>query len=297
MRDTFINKIYDIACSDSNVIFLSDDFSAPSLDRFRKNLSKQYINVGIAEQSLINIAAGLAIENKNVFIYMMAPFISRCYEQIKLNLCAMNLPVTIIGVGAGLSYSIAGLTHHALEDLAILNMLPNISIFNPSSNILVKELANFSYQNVSGPLYIRLDRETVNINKPFNTHSGFNVLREGNTLTILTTGFIANVALKLSDKLSESYNISTKVVDIYKFKPLNKNLIFNTTNTPYVVTIEENFNTLGKEIDGMFKDDNRKLNHFFISDFCFRDNSRDGLLEYYGLDVNSILKRITKWIR
>ncbi|HCJ66263.1 MAG TPA: 1-deoxy-D-xylulose-5-phosphate synthase, partial [Elusimicrobia bacterium] len=111
MRDAFFDEVYNIAKSDPNVIFLTADMGAYSLVRFKKELSNQFINVGIAEQNMVSIAAGFALGGKKVFIYSIIPFITlRCYEQIKVDLCCMNLPVTIIGVGVGLTYGSDGPT-------------------------------------------------------------------------------------------------------------------------------------------------------------------------------------------
>src|SRR3990167_11486297 len=100
MRDAFIKELYFRARSDKNIIFLSSEYGAPALDQFRRDLPKQFFNTAISEQNTISVAAGLALGGKKVYVYSIASFITlRCYEQIKIDLCCMNLPVTIIGVG------------------------------------------------------------------------------------------------------------------------------------------------------------------------------------------------------
>ena len=129
MRDALFNRLYEIAKNDKDVVIVSADMGAPALDRFRRDLSNQFINTGIAEQNTILVSAGLTLGNKKVFAYAIAPFITlRCYEQIKIELAAMNIPVTLIGVGAGFSYDDSGPTHHTLEDLSIMRVLPNIIV-------------------------------------------------------------------------------------------------------------------------------------------------------------------------
>ena len=106
IRDAFFDELYDIAEKDRNVVFLTADMSAFSLERFKKDLSHQYINVGVSEQNMISIAAGLALSGKVVFVYAITPFVTmRCYEQIKVDISGMRLPVTIIGAGLGFTYS------------------------------------------------------------------------------------------------------------------------------------------------------------------------------------------------
>ena len=114
IRDAFFDALYDIAREDRQVIFLTADMGARSLERFRKGLPKQYMNVGVAEQNMVSVAAGLALAGKRVFIYAIAPFATqRCYEQIKVDLSGMGLPVTVIGAGPGVAYHSDGPTHHA----------------------------------------------------------------------------------------------------------------------------------------------------------------------------------------
>ncbi|RMF18923.1 MAG: 1-deoxy-D-xylulose-5-phosphate synthase, partial [Deltaproteobacteria bacterium] len=117
MRDAFFNALYGIAESDPDVYIVSADNGAPSIDQFASNLKQQFIQVGIAEQQMIGMAAGLALEGKKVYTYAICPFITaRVYEQIKIDVCAQNLPVTMLGVGAGYAYDIMGPTHHTVED-------------------------------------------------------------------------------------------------------------------------------------------------------------------------------------
>ena len=155
-RDTFFNSLFELAKEDSRIIVITADCGAPSLDQWREELPCQFINVGIAEQQMIALAAGLALEGKRPYCYAIAPFATlRCYEFIKVDICLMNLPVVIVGVGAGLSYSEAGPTHHATEDIAIMRALPNMRILSISDNEGAQAAALCESET---PLYIRLDR-------------------------------------------------------------------------------------------------------------------------------------------
>jgi len=298
MRDVFINELCKIAEYDKQIVLLSDDFGAPSLDKFREKYnSTQFFSIGVAEQNLINIAAGLALEGKNVFVYMISSFISRCYEQIKLNLCAMNLPVTILGIGAGFSYDIDGLTHHSLEDLSILNVLPNITILNISTTEMIPEFVKFSYRNKNGPLYIRMDRKNYSLD-----YSEENSFCDGFTylgcnypsLTIITTGTMVHKALEVSNKLKE-YWVTADVIDIYRIKPINKDLLLDSVASKKILVLEENFNTLGKEISYIFSNKNVNIKYFNIPNFCFENNTRNKLHKSFGIDVDTIVKGILAW--
>ena len=129
MRDVFIDEIYKAALKDKNIYFLTPDMGAPSLDKFREKIPNQFIHCGISEQHMIAMAAGLSLKGKKVFCYAMAPFItSRCYEQIKCSIAAMDQNVNLIGIGVGLGYADAGPTPYTTEDRATMRVDPNIEI-------------------------------------------------------------------------------------------------------------------------------------------------------------------------
>lgn len=156
IRDAFFGELYKIASKDKNVVFLTADMGAFALNKFKGDLPKQFINVGVAEQNLISVAAGLALGGKKVFAYSIAAFITyRCYEQIKVDLCQMGLPVTIIGAGPGLTYGSDGPTHHAIYDIAIMRVLPQMTILTPTSPEKAKKAARIAYDSQT-PMYIRL---------------------------------------------------------------------------------------------------------------------------------------------
>ena len=128
IRDAFFNQLYEIAAQDRNVVLLTADMGAMAIDRFRRELPDQFINVGVAEQNMVSVAAGMALCKKKVFIYAIAPFVTmRCYEQIKVDISGMCLPVTIVGAGPGIAYDFDGPTHHAVQDMAIMRALPNMT--------------------------------------------------------------------------------------------------------------------------------------------------------------------------
>ena len=162
-RDVIIQKIFAKACIDRDIVFLSVDFGAPALDQFREQLPSQFIHVGISEQNAIDLAAGLAMGGKKVFVYGMAPFISmRCLEQIKMSLAQMSLPVVILSVGVGLGYADSGPTHYATEDLGALRSIINLDIYTISNSEQASSVATFVLdQEHKKPIFIRLDREVT----------------------------------------------------------------------------------------------------------------------------------------
>jgi transketolase len=216
MRDAFFNELYEIARQDRQVILLSDDFGAPSLDRFRKDLGRQYIAVGIAEQNMVSLGAGLALGGKVVFMYAIAPFVSlRCYEQIKLDVCCMNLHVTGLAVGAGYAYSSAGPTHHATEDIAIMRALPGMIVLNASDSVMAAAFAGMTYRD-PGPKYVRFDREKLPPlydAKKSDFSTGLASLKTGRDLTIIATGIMVHRAFGVAEALAR-HSIDAGIIDI-----------------------------------------------------------------------------------
>jgi len=130
MRDAFLDRVWRVMAEDESIFFTCADFGSPVLDKIREQFPDRFVNVGIAEQNLINVSAGLAIEGYKVFAYAIAPFITmRCYEQIRVSLALLSvvrpMNVNLIGVGAGYSYVVSGPTHQCYEDITIMRALPN----------------------------------------------------------------------------------------------------------------------------------------------------------------------------
>ena len=148
IRDGYFDTVFELAQKNSDLVFLSADADAHSLVRFRKSFPDRYINVGVAEQNMITVAAGLALAGKRVFVYSLLPFLAmRCYEQIHFNIVGMNLPVSFVGVGTGYSFEFDGPSHHGVMDLALFNLLSGFTILNPSDAATAELCAKLSYGN------------------------------------------------------------------------------------------------------------------------------------------------------
>ncbi len=307
MRDAFLDELYNIAKEDRRVIVITADFGAPSLDKFRRDLPSQFLSVGIAEQNMISLAAGLALAGKLPFCYAIASFITlRCLEQIKVDLCAMNLPVTLVGVGAGYAYDDSGPTHHALEDIAVMRALPDITILNASDSIMAGAFAKLAYET-PGPKYIRLDRTKHQLSWEGDDFSpGFRRLLPGDDLTIIATGYMVKQGIKIAYKLTERVvqeSIGTGVIDLYRIKPFNQELISTlaTNGQRRVVTLEEGFDGgIGSLISEAINDrgENFKLLRIYSPNkYSFQYSGREEIHQTQGLDVSSVVDRIMRWAR
>lgn len=303
-RDVVFGEIYRIATEDDRVMVLTADMGATELDKFKESFKERYINVGIAEQSGMSIAAGLALGGKIVFIYGIIPFITlRCFEQIKVNLCSMKLPVTIIGIGAGFAYSVDGPTHHAIEDIAIMRALPEMTIFNPSDPVSLKHITKIAYAT-PGPKYIRLAKGSYpSIYEAEHDFSlGLAVQRKGDDVTIISTGTLVHKALVVSDELAKR-SVSSSVVDLYRIKPINDRLLLRIIEgSKLVVTLEDHsiIGGIGSVISEVLADNYTSvpLKRIGINDqYSFRYGNTEWLHFLHGLDVNNVTKVICEKLR
>jgi transketolase len=304
MRDAFFDELYEIARENRNVVLLSADMGAPALDKFRKDLASQYFNVGIAEQNMVNLATGLALEGKKVFIYAIMPFTTlRCYELIKVNLSLMNIPVTIVGVGAGFGYDDSGPTHHATEDLAAMRALPNMNIICPADIITTISAARISCE-MKTPNYVRLDREVLPLIYQADTDfsDGLSVLKSGKDVTIVSTGNMVHIALEILDRLKE-FSVAVGVIDLYRVKPVNRELLLvNLRSTAKVVTLEEHLldGGLGSAVLEVMADSGLSVpvRRFGIPDkYLYAYGGRRNIQKLCGLDPGYVSQTVLEWIR
>lgn len=304
-RDAFLNKLYGIAKVDRNIVLVSADMGAPALDKIRRDLASQYVGVGIAEQQAIVLASGLALGGKKVFAYAIAPFITlRCYEQIRINLAGMNIPVTLVGVGAGFSYEDSGPTHHAVEDLSIMRILPNLRVHTITDSVMAAAFAELSCK-AHYPNYVRLDRETLPTlySKDDDFSSGIAVLKEGKELCLVATGNMVHRALDVSDELAK-HSVDVGVLDVYTL-PINDTVFLNTIdNAQKIVTLEEQTlrGGFGSSIIEVLSDNNRfvPIKRFGLdlkTAYCYKYGGRKNIQSLYGLDKQSITNSILDWMK
>lgn len=251
---------------------------------------------------MVSVAAGLALGGKKVFIYAIAPFITqRCYEQIKIDLCCMRLPVTVIGVGAGIAYNSDGPTHHATQDIAVMRALEGITIINPSDPVTSASAASLSYKE-NNPVYIRIDKGKW----PFlydekqDFADGLALLRQGGDILIVSTGLTVHRALKVAEELS-MHSIDAGVLDMYRIKPVNVELLLGVIGqSKQVVTLEEHSvaGGIGSIISEILTDKGAALplKRIGISEkTCSGYGDRDWMHSFYGLDVDGITEQILNW--
>ena len=305
MRDRYFQELYAIFQRDPQAVFITADNGAPTLDQFAREFPDRFFNVGIAEQQLIGMACGMAFEGKKVYAYAIAPFVSlRVYEQVKLDVCAMNLPIVLIGVGAGYAYDIMGPSHHTVEDISIMRALPNLKVYSMADGTSAAELAPVVHQD-RAPQYIRFDRAgipEVYGSRSISIADGMTELRQGRDVMIIATGVMVHTALAVADLLRQTNNLNVGVIDAFRIKPMNASLLRRFIGaTQRVVTLEEHLlaGGLGSAIAELFIDQDIRVPTLRIGQndrFVFDYGGRKAIWEKYGLDVGAVTTRILKWI-
>lgn len=301
MRTGIITEIHELMQKNGDIYFLTGDLGYNTVEDIERDFPQRFINAGVAEQNLIGIASGLALSGKKVYVYSIIPFLTmRCYEQIRNDICHHDLDVTLVGVGAGLAYGILSNTHFALEDIAILRPLPNITIFSPADEIEavagIKYLA--SYQH---PTYIRIGlREEATINdKNYKFHFGkASVIKRGSDISIFTTGSITEEVIKASKLLETTKKIVPTIINIHTIKPIDRDFILKEAKEAEVIfTIEEHgkIGGLGSAVSEIISESSypKRVIKIGVDDVSLKFvGTRSYLRKTLGLDANGIYKKI-----
>jgi len=242
MRIAFVNTLQELAKKNKDIMLLTNDLGFSVFEKYIEELPKQYLNMGVAEQNMTGVAAGMAMEGKTPFVYSIVPFVTmRNFEQIRNDICYQNLNVKIIGVGAGFSYGPYGHTHHGLEDIGILRTLANLTIICPGDPIEA-ELAVKKAIKINGPVYIRLGRAgepIVYSKKPKFTVGKGLIVREGKDITIIATSTMIYSGKEVAKQLNKR-GISVRLISMHTIKPLDKEIVLESTiKTKAVFSLEE----------------------------------------------------------
>lgn len=301
MRNVFVEKLIQLANSDSRIMLLTGDLGFGVFEKFAEKFPKQYLNVGVAEQNMIGIATGLALEGRTVIAYSIGNFPTlRCLEQIRNDASYHEANVKIICVGGGFSYGSLGFSHHATEDLSILRALPGLTVVAPGDLWEAGE-ATEAVIKKPGTCYLRFDKSSAGwTNRPEETFvlGKARQLREGEDLSIIATGGIVGVALKTADKLAEQ-GIHCRVLSMHTLKPLDTEAVVQAAReTGGIITLEEH--TVEGGLGGAVAETCLELDA--VPSFFYRIGLRGGfstlvgdqnyLREKYQMDENFISLKI-----
>lgn len=258
MRSAFASAFCDAAKKNKDIILITGDLGFAVWDNFQKECPQQYLNCGVAEQNMVGIAAGLALSGKIVFVYSIIPFATfRCLEQIRNDICYHNVAVCVVGVGSGYSYGYMGSTHHALEDVAVMRSLANMTVVVPGDPAEAQAAVSCIVRRAR-PCYLRLGKdnekvihvhplvvgETFSLGKAIQvqTPSGGDCNEDSaspSVVAILSCGTMLETAVQVA-KLLRSQKVPCTVWSFHTLKPLDRAAILQAASSvKLLVTIEE----------------------------------------------------------
>lgn len=301
--EVFSETLQNLAKADKDIIVVtSDSRGSGKLVPFAEKFPKQIIEIGIAEQNLVGVAAGIASTGKKVFAVSPACFLTaRSFEQIKNDVAYSDNPVTLIGISAGVSYGPLGSTHHSLHDYAALRAVNNLIIVAPADNYETEQ-AIIHAASLNQPVYIRFGKKNmpdlIEGAADFEFGKG-RVIRQGTDLTLVGTGETVFPALQAAEKLQADYGIQAAVLSMHTIKPLDYDLIsqFAETGKP-IITVEEHsiFGGLGEACAAFLMENNyhNRFKIIGIPDEYTVTGSQTEIFNHYGISEHGIFTAAMK---
>jgi transketolase len=301
MRDRFIERLSQLAERDPRIMLITGDLGFGVLDKFRRRFPRQFINCGVAEQSMAGLATGLALEGHIVYTYSIANFVfMRCLEQIRNDAAFHDCNVKVVCVGGGFSYGPLGISHHATEDLAIMRALSNVTVIAPCDRWEASE-ATEAIARHQGVCYLRLDKSAADdFGSSSDTFSlgRMRTLREGTDITLVATGGIMGDVLQAANELAEQ-GIDCRVLSAHTIKPLDVESVCRAAQeTDGLITVEEHTvdGGLGGAVAEALLEFGRHPIAFYRiglrAGFSSIVGSQRYLRQQYGMDVLSIIEAV-----
>ena len=305
MRNAFISSLTEEARTNSNIVLLMAEVGFSVVEGFEAEFPGRFYNTGIAEQNLVSVAAGMALRGLRPVAYSMACFLpSRAFEQIKVDACYQNLPLVLAGVGTALSYGGMGGTHHAIEDIAIMSALPNLTVLCPADPKETAALLNQALE-LEGPCYIAIGKNNDPVLTPKEAKIKIgkaNWLQEGADITILSTGGILENALK-AVKILEQKGHSVGLASIHTVKPIDTEALAKAFRSSAVFTVDEHtvyggFSAIVSAYAAQNGQSKKLLQTYAIPDrFVSTVGGRDYQLKGYGLDGEALAADMLRRLR
>lgn len=304
MRQTALNTVYDLAKVDSRVVFIGSDLGKNTLENFKAEFPERFFMEGVSEAHIIGMAAGLALEGKIPYFNTITTFISRrAYEQVAIDLCLHNLPVRLLGSGGGFVYAPLGPTHLAIEDIALMRAIPNMTVVAPADAVEMKKLMQVSL-NYPGPIYIRIakggDPLVTREEDKFVFGKAY-LYSQGKDALIITTGICLKLALSAAAEL-KAKKIDATILHCPTIKPLDtKTIMPLLSEIKTIVSIEEGIinGGLGSAIAELIAEGNfhtpKRFKRLGIADaFSKNYGSQEELMKFSGITAEAIVKFIIK---
>lgn len=304
MRKTFIESLIKEARRNPNIFLITPDLGFSFLEPFAEEFPDRFLNVGIAEQNAVGVATGLALSGKIVYVYSIIPFVTmRCFEQVRVDVAYMNTKVRLVGVGAGLSYGPAGATHHAIEDIAVMRALPNMTVCCPGDPLEVKGIVQESV-TYQGPMYIRLAKSGEPQIHPDDTEIQIGksvVVYEGDQFAMLTTSNMLDVGYKVAQDFRRE-GVKCSLISFHTLKPFDHLKVAELIDSEIpIITLEEHniIGGLGSIVAEQIAESGRgvKFKRIAIPDqYSHFVGSQTYIREKFGLSESQIVSTIRSFI-
>jgi transketolase len=300
MRTSFINAILNEVPRREDLFIITGDAGYGVLDNFQREWPGRYLNLGIAEQNTAGFAAGMALGGYRVLVYNIIPFVLyRCYEQIRNDICYQRLPVILAGIGSGVSYAPAGMTHYSVEDLGIARTLPNLEVFSPCDPVEARLSAKAALESTQ-PVYIRLAKRGEPLLHSADAEFDVRlpqIMKEGERVAVLFHGSIGDGVMAAASVLKER-GIHPLIVSIPRVQPIDLDCIHQRLQgIRRVLCVEEHFDdsglgaSLARALAGSRH--NLELNCLGIPPhFLHEIRSPAGMRASFGMSPESIAKRV-----
>lgn len=242
MRTAFIETLFTLAKNDDRIVLITGDLGFRVVTPFMEHLPQQFVNAGVAEQNMTGMAVGMAFSGKIVFTYSIANFPTlRCLEHIRNDICYHNANVKIVAIGGGFAYGAMSITHHAVEDLGVMRMLPNMVIVAPGDPMETRKATRAVYEH-DGPCYLRLGKagEPTVHKTDIDFRLGKAIkLREGKDMTVISTGAMLQTAIRVGEQM-ETMGLSIRILSMHTLKPLDEQAVIDAAcETHAIATLEE----------------------------------------------------------
>jgi transketolase len=303
-QDVFAATLLELAQADRNIVAVtSDSRGSGKLVGFGQALPKQIVEIGIAEQNLVGVAAGLASAGKKAFAVSPACFLTaRALEQIKNDVAYSDNPVRLIGISAGVSYGALGTTHHSLHDFAVLRAINNITIVAPADNFETREAVKLAVK-YNKPLYLRFGKKPMPL-LTGDSSIGFEfgkgrIIKEGKDIAIIATGETVYPALLAAQKLEQESGIRATVVSMHTIKPLDAELILALADkVQAIITVEEHMvnGGLGEACASLLLQNgyHKRFKIMGIPDEYTVTGSQVEIFEHYGISADGIAAAVNE---
>ena len=247
MRNAFADEVTKLGIIDRSIVLLTGDIGNKLFDQFKDRNEGSFFNCGIAEANMMGVAAGMALSGLRPIVYTITPFTTtRCYEQIRVDACYHNVPIIIVGTGSGLSYAELGPTHHSCEDLAIMRVLPNMTVLAPADEVELRQCLRAALEQ-KGPVYIRIGKKGEKItpknDDKFEVGRSITV-REGSDVCLISTGTLLPTVMEASSKLV-AQSVTARVESFHTIKPLDEETLADVFSHFSVVAVIEEHSRIG----------------------------------------------------